>query len=108
MPTRTEPPRKLVLEGVTYLWTLRHSCVVELDEIVSGVSVSVLLDPGKRRELILDFPFATFGRERHPSPAKIAEELLHAIPAAIAAGWDPESRGKAFRHTVAGTKIKLR
>jgi hypothetical protein len=98
MGIRIEPPRKLLLEGVSYLWTLRHGCVVESGEGLKGVSVSVLLDPGKRRELILDLPFATFGLERHPSSKKVEEALKAAIPAAIEAGWNPESRGKAFRY----------
>ena len=100
MAIRIEQPRKLVLEGVNYLWTLRHGCVVESGKGIKGVSVSVLLDPGKRRELILDFPFDTFGLGRHPSSTKLEEALQSAIPAAIAAGWDQESRGKAFRHAL--------
>lgn len=98
--TYPEPTRTLVLEGISYLWTIRHGWMVEEGEGTKGMSVSVLMAPGKRRELILDFPFAHFGQERRPPPKKVEGALLTAIPAAIEAGWDPESRGKAYRHVV--------
>jgi hypothetical protein len=100
MATRIEPTHKLVLEGVSYLWTLRHGRIVDSGKGLKGFSVSVLLEPGNRRELILDFPFSSFGLERRPSTRTVEDALDSAIPAAIEAGWDPESRGKAYRYAV--------
>ena len=100
MAGRIEPTHTLALDGFSYLWTLRHGWIVDSGKGLKGFSVSVLLEPGNRRELILDFPLNSFGLERRPSAKTVEEALQSAIPAAIGAGWNPESRGKAFRHTV--------
>jgi hypothetical protein len=39
--------------------------------------------------------------EATPSEARLARALEPAIHAAMEAGWDPETRGRAFRYTVA-------
>ena len=104
MAGKAEPVRTIELDGARYLWEQRHavhlpSTLEHHGKGMKGNSFLIRLDPGKNRELILDFEFGYF-TERLPSPAKIEAAFKTAIPAAIEAGWDPESRGKAFRHTI--------
>ncbi len=89
-------PHSATLDGVTYEWELRHGWGAAPGAGYRGVSVSVWLRRLQTRELIVDFPFALFGREAPPQ-AKLQAAVERAIPAALAAGWDPESRGRARR-----------
>lgn len=65
---------------------------------LKGVSVSVWIRPGKTKELILDVLFDVYGLDRFPNPDRWNQVLARAIRSAMEAGWDPESRGAAFRH----------
>src|SRR5258708_28887770 len=99
MAGRIEPVRTFELDGARYLWQHRHglhvpSTLEDSGKGMKGISLLIHLEPGKRRELILDFEFGYFA-DRHPPPGKIEQALATAIPAAIEAGWDPESRGRA-------------
>ncbi|SRR5713101_4777405 len=100
----TRRANTISIDGVEYLWEQRHGWVVERDRGIKGVSVSVWRTPGKTRELIVDFPFIVFGLDREPGNTKLTLALESAIRSAMHAGWDPESRGKAFRHLVPATK----
>jgi hypothetical protein len=92
-----EPAREVVeVAGETFQWELRHGWGAAPGEGYRGPSVSVWRERHQTRELIVDFPFERFGRER-PSVARLAEALVVVIPAAIEAGWDPDSRGRAMR-----------
>jgi hypothetical protein len=104
MAGKIEPVRTFELDGARYLWEQRHgvhvpSTLEHSGKGMKGISFLIRLEPGKWRELILDFEFGYFA-DRLPSPGKIEHAFKTAIPAAIEAGWDPESRGKAFRHTI--------
>ena len=57
--------------------------------------------PGRTRELILDFTMKVGPEDGPPSDGRVVRALAPAIRAALEAGWDPESRGRAFRHEVA-------
>jgi hypothetical protein len=74
---------------------------------LKGISISVWREPGRTRELIIDFPFAVFGLDRKPKRTDLIAALRPAIKAAIAAGWKPESRGRAFRFQVPAPQGKL-
>ena len=67
------------------------------------VSLSVSLHPKRTRELILDFTLKADDGDGTPSDARVLEALATGIRSAREAGWDPESRGRAFRHEIAGT-----
>ena len=86
----------LEVDRAEYAWQLRHGWLVEAGRGLKGVSVSVWVEPGVTRELIVDFPFGVFGHRR-PSQARLRGALPRAIHEAIEAGWDQHSRGKTFR-----------
>jgi hypothetical protein len=84
------------VDGVEYAWQLRYGWLVEPDRGLKGVSVSVSVELGVTRELIVDFPFAFFGLDCRPSHARLGGVLPRAIHEAIEVGWVPHSRGKKF------------
>ena len=90
----------VTVDGEEYRWRARHGWVVDMEVGIKGVSVSVWLEPGKTRELIIDFPFSVFGLDRSPKRAHLVAALGPAIKAAMDAGWKPESRGRTFRFNV--------
>ena len=87
------------VDGTDYPWSYRHGWVV-WGKGVKAVSLSVSLKPERTRELRLDFTVQIDDEDPTPSEAKVVAALPEAIRAAIAAGWDPESRGRAFRYEV--------
>jgi hypothetical protein len=90
----------VTVDGALYFWSYRHGWVV-WGKGIKAVSISVSLHPGRTRELILDFTVTENGGGATPSDARVLHALGAAIRSAREAGWDPESRGRAFRHEVA-------
>ena len=90
-------PHKLTIDGDEYFWEVRHGWVVDSSVGMKGVSISVSRQPGRTRELIIDFPFSVFGLNRSPKRADLVAALIPAVKAAIAKGWNPDSRGRTFR-----------
>jgi hypothetical protein len=90
----------VTVDGVDYIWLQRHGWLV-WGKGIKAVSVSVSLRPERTRELILDFTLKVGPEEDAPSEKRLLKALEPAIREAIEAGWDPESRGRAFRHEVA-------
>lgn len=88
----------VAVDGVEYVWAYRHGFVV-FGKGIKAVSVSVSLHPERTRELILDFTLNVSDGDR-PSDARVLGALPGAIQSAREAGWDPESRGRAFRHEI--------
>jgi hypothetical protein len=86
------------VDGAAYAWSYRHGWVV-WGKGIKAVSVSVSLHPGRTRELILDFTVNVADGDA-PSDARVLRALPAAIRSARDAGWDPESRGRAFRHEI--------
>lgn len=87
------------VDGTEYAWSYRHGWLVR-GKNVKATSVSVSLKPERTRELILDLT-ATLGPEDpEPPEARVVKALPDAIRAAVEAGWDPESRGRAFRFEI--------
>jgi hypothetical protein len=87
------------VDGTGYVWAYRHGWLV-WGKGIKAVSVSVSLNPGRTRELIVDFTVDVAGDEGTPADARVLRALAPAIRAAREAGWDPESRGRAFRYEV--------
>ena len=94
------PTRLSSVDGIGYAWSYRHGWVV-WGKGIKAVSISVALHPERTRELILDFTLALSDGDATPSDARIVRALPAAIRSAQEAGWDPESRGRAFRHEIA-------
>jgi hypothetical protein len=88
------------VDGTDYAWSYRHGWVV-WGKGIKAISISVALRPGRTRELILDFSLKVGVEEGKPSEPRVLRALEDGVRAALAAGWDPESRGRAFRHEVA-------
>jgi hypothetical protein len=93
----------LSVDGAEYSWEYRHQWFVQREKSLRSISVSVTLDPGRNRELILDLSFKVPGLERNPTAAQVAAVVQDGIRGAREAGWDPESRGSAFRYELDGT-----
>ena len=90
------------VDGTTYAWTYRHGWIV-WGKGIKALSISVSLHPERTRELILDFTLKVNVEDDLPSEARVARALEAGIRAAREAGWDPESRGRAFRYEIAET-----
>ena len=86
--------------AVEYHWRVRHHWVLQHGTPIKGISVSLWLQPERTRECILDFAYVAFDVHHPPSLPVMTDAVRRAIPAAIEAGWDPESRGRPFRFDV--------
>jgi len=67
--------------------------------------ISVQMEEGHHRELMLEFPFPnktnSLGLPQFPQRPKFTEQTVeHGVRQAIAAGWEPESRGKTLVHKI--------
>ena len=100
---RTGAPATVVsVDGTNYAWTYRHGWIV-WGKGIKAISISVSLNPERTRELILDFILKVNADDSPPSEARVARALEDGIRSAREAGWDPESRGRAFRYELAET-----
>jgi hypothetical protein len=88
------------VDGTEYVWSYRHGWVV-WGKGLKAISISVSLSPGRTRELILDFTLKMKIEEGPPSEKRVLQALHDGIRSARADGWDPESRGRAFRYEIA-------
>ena len=87
------------VDGTDYSWAYRHGWNV-WGKGIKAVSISVSLSPERTRELILDFVLKLGDHDSPPSEARVLRALESGIRSALAAGWNPESRGRAFRHEI--------
>jgi len=90
----------VAVDSVEYAWSYRHGWRVWGKDI-KIISLSVALKPQRTRELILDFTVKVGADAPTPGEARVMRALEGAIRASIEAGWEPESRGRAFRFEVA-------
>jgi hypothetical protein len=88
------------VDGTKYAWSYRHGWVV-WGKGIKAISIAVALQPKRTRELILDLTVHV-DNASEPTERRVLEALPSAIRSALAAGWDPESRGRAFRHEIPG------
>ncbi len=96
------PATVISVDGTNYAWTYRHGWIV-WGKGIKAISISVSLNPERTRELILDFILKVNADDSPPSEARVARALEDGIRSAREAGWDPESRGRAFRYELAET-----
>jgi hypothetical protein len=89
----------VTVDGDDYAWSYRHGWVV-WGKGIKAVSISVSLHPERTRELILDFTLNVNDGDGTPADPRVLHALASGIRSAREAGWDPESRGRAFRHEI--------
>jgi hypothetical protein len=104
--TRQGSEFEIEVDGETYLWWLHRQPQWSSDPSqCRGMAIAVRLKEG-RREAVLEFPPGQRPRYGAPQlqPAQISRELVAtAIASAVAAGWEPMSRGKTVSIVVDAT-----
>jgi hypothetical protein len=90
----------VAVDGTDYTWAYRHGWLV-WGKGIQAISLSVSLHPGRTRELILDLTLKVGAEEAPPAKARVLRALESGIRSAREAGWEPESRGRAFRYEIA-------
>jgi hypothetical protein len=91
------------IDGFKLCWQLRSEPQASTEHGNEGLSIAVERIDGSFRELILEYPIPMQQRwgmampKYFPQRPKVSAKMVEAdIRSAIAAGWDPTSRGKAF------------
>lgn len=87
---------QLTIDGIAFTWERRHTFVID-GKLLHAYSFSVALQPERTRELILDFTLRPEDRGLPPSEKRVSQMLEDGVRAALEGGWDPQSRGRAFR-----------
>lgn len=96
----------VTIDGVPLVWHLHREQQGSSWEGWQGISIHVRVVEKARRELFLGYPAVLahkVGRIRtEPArPAIVPAKVEGHIREAMAAGWNPESRGKPFLYQVA-------
>ncbi len=97
MARRLSPEFEIEVGGDTYLWRLQRRPQWSHDPAERHGMVLAVRHQGGQREAVLEFPPGPQPRFSAPllQPARIPQDLVaKAIASAIAAGWEPLSRGK--------------
>jgi len=96
----------VTIDGFSLVWLLHREQQLSTADGWQGVAIHVKVADGVRRELHLEYPAVRTQKvgytrtdfvQQNISPAKVAAH----IRLAMAAGYDPASRGKAFVYEVA-------
>jgi hypothetical protein len=94
---KRNPEAFIEVDGEPYVWRIQRQPVWSSDAAGwRGMAIAVRHQDGQR-EAVLEFPPQPAPRRGTPliQPAQIPPQAVaKAITAAIAAGWDPSSRGK--------------
>ena len=89
----------IVIDDDEFHWKVRHWVGGPVGSGgCGGLSVTVSTDPGKRRELIVEFPYVEFGQGKPKSEIQFAKRLQGCIEAAMEEGWRANSRGRPWIH----------
>ena len=91
----------IVVDGFKLYWRLVSEPQWTTEDGYKGMCISVQLENGDHRELILEYPFPkkfnSIGIPQLPQRPKFSVKTVEGdIRRAIVAGWEPESRGKKF------------
>jgi hypothetical protein len=89
------------VDGVSLVWRLLSEPQWTTEDGYKGLCISVRTEDGHHRELILEYAFPkkfnSIGIPQLPQRPKFSVKTIEAdVHRAMAAGWDPTSRGKAF------------
>jgi len=96
----------VTIEGFSLTWHLHREQQESTADGWRGMSIHVKVAEIARRELFLEYPAiqtqkAGWIRTEPARPAIKAAKVESHIREAMAAGWNPESRGKPFVYEVA-------
>jgi hypothetical protein len=93
------------IDGYTLIWRLHREQQLSTEDGWRGVAIHVSNTEGVHRELHLEYP--TVGTEKRGATREepvrrtiLAAKVEAHIREAMAAGWDPDSRGKPFIYHV--------
>ena len=91
----------VTIDGIPLVWALTSEPQwSNSGDGYKGMCISVRVADLARRELIIEYPYPTDASgKRLPVPQRPAVSpsmVEKSIKQAVSAGWDPESRGKAF------------
>ena len=89
------------VNGVRFSWELLSEPQRTSEHGYRGLCISVRAEDGAHRELILEYPMPNKrtgnGSIQLPQRPKFSERTIgYGVRQALDAGWEPESRGKAF------------
>ena len=89
---------EIEIDSVRYAWTVRHLADGPSPfNNPRGTSISVSLPGGNTKELVIDFAVEDRFFERPKSKRELESRLIPCIRGSLAAGWNPEARGKPYR-----------
>jgi hypothetical protein len=96
----------VTIDGIPLIWRLHREQNWTDDDKAVGLAIHVEVVGLVRRELYLEYPAVRKQQNGHAPvltirPPIVAAKVADHIREAIAAGWDPESRGKPFVYEVA-------
>lgn len=86
----------LVVDGFPLRWTLKSEQIWDPSGDHTGLRLSVERSDEAHRELILEYPFREMPGGKMERPDIKVERLEGDIRRAMAAGWNPKSRGRPF------------
>jgi len=91
----------VTVDGISLVWALTSEPQwSNSGDGYKGMCISVQVADQARRELIIEYPYPTDARgKRLPVPQRppVSPAMVEtSIRQAVSAGWDPDSRGKAF------------
>jgi hypothetical protein len=104
--TKRSIQSSVTIDGVPMIWRLHREQNWTTDEKAVGLAIQVQVVGPVRRELFLEYPAVRKQQTGYAAPALtirppiVAAKVVGHIREAIAAGWDPESRGKPFVYEV--------
>jgi hypothetical protein len=101
----------VTLDGLPLIWHLHREQQWCTADGWKGVAIHVKMAEGAHRELILEYPTVRtlkpgysqrpgYSRTDPVRPTIVAAKVTAHIRDAMAAGWNPESRGKPFVYQV--------
>jgi hypothetical protein len=95
----------VTIDGVGLVWRLHREQQLSTDDGCKGMGIHVRVAEGVRRELHLEYPLVKTQKNGYTriDPVRLgisAARVEAHIREAIAAGWDPDSRGKPFVYEV--------
>jgi len=97
----------VTINGMPLIWHLHREQQWSTEDKMKGLAIHVRVSGLARRELFLEYPVVRRQLSEYSMdalnarPTVVAAKVTGHIREAMAAGWDPESRGKPFVYEVA-------
>jgi hypothetical protein len=95
----------IAIDGLSLIWRLHREQQWTDAEELRGIAIHVKVAEGTHRELFLEYPGVRsqrtgFVKADPGRPTIVATKVAAHIREAMAAGWDPGSRGKPYFYHV--------